>query len=221
MPLKIEHTEVFGWEAAIRGMRNPKNSWAKSDSAFGTHLGMTPDSIQDFEYHIGENDRGLMKRLVQAGPEHAKFTRMIMVTCDIVAMQPWWSEFDTYKVGTVRDSCSKMHTIHVKAFKHADFTHQGITSVDYAEEAFNNLLPVLERLRQDFNRTADKKYWRALIELLPEGYNLRATVQMSYQNLKNMYQQRRGHKLVEWREFCNWIERLPYADLLITGEASK
>lgn len=248
--IKFENTEVTGWKAAIRGMRNPMNSWEKSDSFFcETGLQPTCSCCEDRHtgrcvngYIIGENDLKLMKSLSKAGSDHSKFLRMITVTVDITAMQPWWAEFDTYKVGTVRNSCSKMHKIHVKPFELSDFTHEGCYKVDYAYDALLSVIETCEKLRQDFNRTKDKKYWRALIELLPEGYRMRATVQLNYQVLKSMYFARRNHKLDEWCRhkeiisdadstsqakysksykeyfgFCDWIETLPYSEL-ITGE---
>lgn len=208
--LKVEHTDVYGFESAIRGMRNPMNSWSKSDS-YWTHI-ENPETLNTapFQFFLGENDLKLMKSLSKAGNDHAKFLRMINVTVDITAMQPWWSEFDTYKVGTVRNSCSKMHKIHVKPFELSDFTHEGCYEVEYAYGSLLSVIETCERLRQDFNRTKDKKYWRALIELLPEGYRMRATVQLNYQVLKSMYFARKNHKMDEWHTFCNWIETLPY-----------
>lgn len=206
---KIENVEVFGWEAAIRGMRNPMNSWEKSDSYVITNAFDMPD------YHVGLNDGGLMKRLVGAGSDHGKFMRMINVSCDIAAMQPWWMEFDTYKVGTVRNSCSKMHKIHVKEFAYDDFEHRGIDEVgEVAVAALESMIDTCNFLRSRFNDTKEKKYWRALIELLPEGYVMRATVQLNYQVLRNMYHARKNHKLVEWHEFCAWVESLPYSELI-------
>ena len=212
--IQIDKTEVFGWEAAIRGMRNPKNSWDMSDSH---------QDYYDFghgkpaEYIIGQNDLKLMKTLSKAGPDHGKFLRMINVTCDITSMQPWWSEFDTYKVGTVRDSCSKMHKIHVKPFELSDFSHEGCLEVDYAYDELLCVIETCEKLRQDFNNTHEKKYWRALIELLPEGFNMRATVQFNYQVLKAMYNARKHHKLFEWHDFCAWCETLPYFKEICLG----
>ncbi|MBQ6891504.1 MAG: hypothetical protein IJN47_02720, partial [Clostridia bacterium] len=138
------------------------------------------------------------------------YLRMINMTMDITAMQPWWFEFDTYKVATVRNSCSKMHKIHSKAFTATDFTHDGIDEVPYAQEALDAVIAACERLRQDFNATKEKKYWRALIELLPEGYCIRATVQLNYEVLLHMYWARKDHKLTEWHTFCHMIEELPY-----------
>lgn len=213
--LNIENTEVFGWRAAIRGMRNPMNSWEKSDSrpcnlvCGECNLGQTWCDVGS-QYVVGENDLSLMKKLSAAGSDHAKFLRMIMVTCDITAPTFWWAEYDTYKVATVRNSCSKMHKIHVKPFAIEDFTHEGCAEIDYAYGALLAVIDACERLRQDFNRTQEKKYWRALIELLPEGFNLRATVQFSYENGKHMHKGRRHHKLTEWHTFCDWLETLPY-----------
>ena len=201
--IRIENVDIHGWEAAIRGMRNPKNSWDKSDSCFG---------------EVGDADLALMQTLATAGNDHGKFLRMINVTMDITTMQPWWAEFDTYKVGTVRNSCSKMHKIHVKQFHTDDISHEGCDQVDYAFEALLRVLAICEKLRRDYNRTGEKKYWRALIELLPEGYNMCATVQVNYAVLRAMYHARKHHKLDEWKAFCNWIETLPYAQELIVYE---
>jgi hypothetical protein len=213
--IKITNTETYGWEAAIRGMRNPMNSWAKSDS-YWTHIeNPQTENTANYQYFVGDNDVDLMRRLVAAGSDHGKFMRMLIVTADVEAMQPWWSEFDTYKVATVRNSCSKMHKIHVKPFTIDDFSHEGCDLVDYAYEALLSVLEVCEKLRQDFNRTQDKRYWRALIELLPEGYNMKATVLLNYAVLKNMYHARKHHKLDEWHDFCRWVESLPYSYLIV------
>lgn len=213
--LKIENTDVYGFEAAIRGMRSPMNSWDQSDSYWVEKEG----SCWDGTYHIGHNDLKLMKNLVKAGSDHAKFLRMINVTADITAMQPWWMEWDTYKVGTVRNSCSKMHKIHVKDFTAGDFEHTGIDEVGgYAKEAFTTVLAACEWLRQCYNASQKKKYWRALIELLPEGYKMRATIQLNYQVLRNQYHARKNHKLVEWHEYCEWVKSLPFSELIIGEE---
>ena len=202
--IKIEKTEVYGWEAAIRGMRNPMNSWDKSDSCFGDN------------FVIGKDDLRLMRNLSKAGSDHSKYLRMINVTCDITAPTFWWAEYDTYKVGTVRNSCSKMHKIHVKPFTIEDFSHEGCNEVDYAYGTLLAIIDTCERLRQDFNRTQEKKYWRALIEILPEGYNLRATVQSNYAVEKNKYHGRYNHKVDEWHEYCKWCETLPYVKDICT-----
>ena len=212
--IKIEHTEVFGWAAAIRGMRNPMNSWSKSDSIWIHKDGDDWDDL----FAVGEKDLNLMKRLSKTGADHGKFLRMINVTLDITSNHVWWAEFDTYKVGTVRNSCSKMHKIHIKEFVVDDFSTEGIKECGGRTiEVFLCTLTELERLRRLFNETNEKKYWRAIIELLPMGYNIKATVQLNYQVLKNMYHARKTHKLAEWREFCKWIESLPYSEI-ITGE---
>ena len=210
--ITFENIYVSGWEAAIRGMRNPLNSWDKSDSG-NAYAG-------DGSFTVGPNDLALMQNLRRGGPDHGKFMRMIDVSLDITAMQPWWFEFDTYKVGTVRNSCSKMHKIHVKPFEESDFETQGISQVPYASSALGGLIKTLERLRQDFNRTQDRKYWRALIELLPEGYRMRATVKLNYEVLRAMYHARKNHKLSEWHDFCNMVESLPYSEELIVGGAA-
>lgn len=209
MSIKIENVEVYGWEASIRGMRNPKNSWDKSDS----HWVEKEGSCWDGTYHVGENDLKLMRTLAQAGSDHGKFLRMITVTCDITSNHVWWGEFDTYKVGTVRNSCSKMHKIHVKEFVKDDFSTEGIDECGgRTSEVFDIVLEELERLRLLFNETQEKKYWRAIIELLPMGYNIRATVQLNYEVLRNMNRvgRRRNHKMDEWRTFCAWCDELPY-----------
>ena len=203
--IKIEDIDVYGWGPAIRGMRNPMNSWGKSDTIFDGD-----------KWCLGNNDLKLMQQLSAAGDDDAKFLRMIDVTMDITAPQFWWAEFDTYKVGTVRNSCSKMHKIHVKEFSHQDFSHEAIYAIEYAKTAFIKYCSMCERLRTDFNATGDITYWVALIEALPEGYNMRATVQLNYQVLKNMYWARRNHKLKEWRDCCTQIKDLPYfADICI------
>lgn len=214
--MKFENTEVFNFSAAFRGMRNPKNSWDKSDSKFD----------KDEKIYIGENDMKLAQSLIKAGSEHRKFMRQIFVSVDIVAPLFWWKEFDTYKVGTVRNSCSTMHKIHVKSFVQDDFTHNGIDDVgEITKNAFNNVLSAIEYCRNKFNETNEKKYWRAIIELLPDGYNMRATITFDYENLLCMCSkgQRRFHKQNEWsgldytneENFISWARTLPYAQELI------
>ncbi len=201
--IKVENVDVFGWKAAIRGMRNPMNSWEKSDS-------YTRESDREF-VHLGKNDLNLMRRLYKGGTEHRKYSRMINVTADITSHHAWWAEFDTYKVGTVRNSCSKMHRIHIKEFVPDDFSHEGIDEVGaFAKKTFNLVVSTLETLRVLFNKTHKKKYWRAIIELLPMGYNIKATVQLSYENVFSMIKQRSGHKLDEWNEFVKILLELPY-----------
>ena len=206
--IKIENIDVYGFETAIRGMRNPKNSWDKSDSG----MKWVNNNIFDHqEFMVGENDLDLMRRLYKGGTEHRKYARQIWVGMDIITNHIVWAEFDTYKIGVTRDSCSKMHKIHVKSFERDDFSHEGIDEVGgFAEEHFTKTLEVLEKLRVLFNETHEKKYWRAMLELLPMGYNLRATVTMSYENVFNIIRQRSNHKMFEWIEFTNILKTLPY-----------
>lgn len=221
--IKIENTEVFGWEAAIRGMRNPMNSWDKSDSfkcctarIFVEHASAYCTRFGD--YVIGENDLELMKKLVKSGTDHSKFMRMINVTMDVTAPMYWWKEFDTYKVGTVRNSCSTMHKIAEKEFTLDDFSHEHLST--YNLSALGDILCALNRARLEYinfpNSEPDTKkfLWWQMIQLLPSSYNQRATVQMNYQVLRNMYHARKNHKLDEWKEFCKWIETLPYSELI-------
>ena len=212
--IKLKNTDVYGFEAAIRGMRNPWNSWEKSDSAINT--GFSGNSVI-----VGDNDLALMKKLVSAGTDHSKFMRMINVTVDITAPMFWWSEYDTYKVGTVRNSCSKMHTIHIKPFDIDDFTHEGCDKIPAAIDTLMYVVGECEHLRKLYNDTEQKKYWRAIIELLPESFNMRETVQMNYDVLRNMYHARKNHPLDEWRDFCRWIETLPYLELITGGNADE
>ena len=210
--IEFENVEVFGWEASIRGLRSPMNSWDKSDSYI--------NDLTD-EFVIGSNDLDLMKKLIAAGSDHSKFMRMINVTLDITAPLYWWKEFDTEKVGTVRNSCSSMHKIHEKEFTLDDFSFADFKVEDgeiFLSDCFTNVVADCEMLRKKFVETGDKKYWRGLIQLLPESYNQRATVQLNYAVLRNMYHSRKAHKLDEWVELCKWIESLPYAEELICGE---
>lgn len=205
--IKFENTSVYGWEAAIRGMRNPMNSWDKSDSVFG---------YQEL-HHIGENDLQLMKQLIKAGNDHSKYMRMILVTVDITAPLYWWKEFDTYKVGTVRNSCSTMHKIHEKKFTLDDFSHEHLID---SQESWLGMLEVtlveaLNYARKLYLETKDKTYWWQLIQLLPSSYNQRATVQLNYAVLRSMYHSRKNHKLDEWSQgFTKWVESLPYSELI-------
>ena len=219
--IKITNAEVFGWDAAIRGMRNPMNSWDKSDSYYTYIEDAETLQTAPFEFFVGENDLALMKKLVSAGTDHSKFMRMINVTVDITAPMFWWSEYDTYKVGTVRNSCSKMHTIHIKPFDIDDFTHEGCDKIPAAIDTLMYVVGECEHLRKLYNDTEQKKYWRAIIELLPESFNMRATVQMNYAVLRNMYHARKNHPLDEWRDFCRWIETLPYSELITGGNADE
>lgn len=205
--IKLEHTEVFGWEASIRGLRNPMNSWDKSDSKFDyKDPWCWGNPSNPIPVCIGENDLKLMKSLSKAGDDHGKFLRYINVTVDITAPLYWWKEFDTYKVGTVANSCSTMHKIQSKPIEVEDFSFD----VEGAKSMLIKVVDDCEFLRQLYVKTKDKKYWRALIQLLPSSYNQKRTVQLNYQVLKSMYFARRNHKLDEWREFCKWCEELPY-----------
>ena len=219
--IKIEHTEVVGFEHAIRGMRNPLNSWDKSDSYY-TYI-EDAETLQraPFEFFVGDADLELMKKLCKAGTDHRKFMRMIVVYVDITAPLYWWKEFDTYKIGTVRNSCSTMHTITQKEFTLDDFSIDTFELPESQSEIVGTIisdyLGLLESARQNFNRTKDKKWWKLLIQLLPSSYNQRASLMLNYEVLANIYHSRKAHKLDEWHEFCNWIESLPYSEL-ITGE---
>lgn len=207
--LKIENVSTSGWKAAIRGMRNPKNSWAQIDSAVVNGNGFV----------VGNNDYDLMYRLASAGTDHGKFMRMITVYLDVTAPLYWWKEFDTYKVGTVANSCSTMHKIHAKEFTLDDFSHDHLN--DESAEYLSKLVDLLNSYRKLFLEDKNKSWWWQLIQLLPSSYNQRRTVMLNYAVLRNIYHARRNHKLDEWHTFCDWIESLPYSDLItgITGKA--
>ena len=228
----IENEEIVGWESAIRGMRNPMNSWDKSDSEFNVscrvckseHYRNKCDNClySDGNILLGNNDLDLMKRLVKAGTDHRKFMRMIVVYVDVTAPLYWWKEADTYKVGTVRNSCSTMHKITEKEFTLDDFSHEHLLTSDITEKGtslglMKDIIDVLNTYRNEYLKSKDKTYWWQLIQLLPASYNQRATLMLNYEVLANIYHSRRNHKLDEWIEFCKWIECLPYSDL-ITGE---
>lgn len=233
--ISFENTEVFGWEAAIRGMRNPMNSWDKSDSfkcddnrCKTCHFDKAPECSwhRYGDVVVGENDLKLMKNLVKSGTDHSKFMRMINVTVDITAPRYWWTEMDTYKVGTVRNSCSTMHKIHAKEFTLDDFSHEHLIPETIEDEichvsplyALESHIELLNYYRKKYIETKDKKWWWQMIQLLPQSYNQRATVQLNYAVLRSIYHSdRKHHKLDEWREgFMQWIESLPYSEL-ITG----
>ena len=233
--IKIENTEVVGWEHAIRGMRNPLNSWDKSDSEFvrDPDYGCSGNCpCEDIDgscdcCFIGKNDLDLMKRLRNAGTDHRKFMRMITVYIDITGPLYWWKEFDTYKVGTVANSCSTMHKIHEKEFYEEDFSferlesgyeeYKGDDAMHTAYCSMQSIISALNRLRYMYNITKNKKYWDAMIQLLPSSYNQKRTVMLNYEVLANIYKSRKSHKLDEWHVFCDWIESLPYSEL-ITGQ---
>ena len=210
--IKITNAEVFGWDAAIRGMRNPMNSWDKSDSKHWreTIVG------HEVEYRVvGRDDLTLMKKLVKAGADHAKFMRMINVTMDVTAPLYWWKEFDTYKISTVTNSCSTMHRIADKEFTLDDFSHEHL--MQGGLECIKNLCKDLNMCREQYLAKHDKEWWWQMIQLLPSSYNQKRTVQLNYAVLRNMYHARRNHKLDEWRDFCSWVESLPYAELITLG----
>lgn len=248
--LKIEKVETVGWEAATRGMRNPMNSWKKSDSFF---CGSPECCYSDDEcnpgcagygqgFNIGEADLGLMTRLRNSGTDHRKFMRMITVYLDITAPLYWWKEFDTYKVGTVADSCSTMHKIAAKEFDVNDFSHEHIEELDGDEYNMSydwllRTVDILNYYRKKYNIASEKLkrtdlteaerkhviaqqklYWWQMIQLLPSSYNQRRTVMLNYEVLANIYKSRRNHKLDEWHTFCDWIEELPYSELIIGKE---
>lgn len=214
--IKLEKTDVYGWEATVRGMRNPMNSWDMSDSRWSSDAG---------GYAVGENDLKLMKSLSKAGSDHGKFLRMINVTVDITAPLYWWKEFDTYKVGTVANSCSTMHKIHAKEFELSDFSFEHLSEglieafakptvalLNNAREAYLNFDEWNEKDPEGWDKgiTCKKDIWWHMIQMLPSSYNQKRTVQLNYQVLKSMYFARRHHKLDEWHEFCAWCESLPY-----------
>lgn len=229
--IKIENVSVNNWEPAIRGMRNPLNSWDKSDSGRcdcndcfhvlnGTESGIECNDGK-FGFCIGENDLTLMKKLVKAGTDHRKFMRFITVTCDITAPRYWWAEYDTYKVGTVANSCSTMHTVHKKEFVLDDFSNEHLfngedNGTEFLKD-FEYTLAALNTARDLYLQTKDKKYWWQMIQLLPSSYNQRRTVLLNYEVLMNMYHARKNHKLDEWRDFCGWVESLPYMGVFLNA----
>lgn len=239
--IKIEKTDIHGWEAAIRGARNSFNSWDKSDSAAcyfcrdnDTNPGFCDDGLYDKTivlsnpdgscFEIGPNDQKLMKKLAKAGPSHAKYRRFITVTMDVTGPLYWWKEMDTYKVGTVGNSCSTMHKIHAKEFTLEDFSCEHLisdepipTRVYSAKDMMEATVANLNLFRRLYLDTKDKKYWWQMIQLLPSSYNQKRTLLVNYEVLANIYHQRKGHKLDEWQTFCEWIKGLPMSEI-ITGE---
>ena len=199
--IKIENIDVYGWEAAIRGARNPMNSWNRMDSCYNNG-----------EFEIGENDYDLLRRLTIAGPEHRKWNRMITVTMDITAPLYWWKEYDTYKVGTTANSCSTMHKIQAKEFTVDDFSYEHLLEPSY--KCLCETIVLLNDARDIFNETKDKKYWWQMIQLLPTSYNQKRTVHLNYEVLGTIYHQRRHHKLDEWHVFCDTIKTLPYSEFI-------
>ena len=226
--IKFEHTEVMNFETAIRGMRNPLNSWEKSESL---HCTDNESECKNCGYGkensipcplgspivIGSNDMGLMKRLINAGTDHRKFLRQIIVSVDITAPLYWWKEFDTYKVGTVANSCSTMHKIHAKPFELEDFSHEHLREGN--KHWLFATIQVLNDERNHFLETKDKKWWWQMIQLLPSSYNQKRTVTLNYEVLRNIATSRKNHKLDEWSiGFMDWIKSLPYAEDLILSK---
>ncbi len=202
--IKIEKTKVVGFEEAIRGMRNPMNSWERSDSSF---------YVSNKEFFVtGPNDYDLMMKLAEGGAVHAKYRRMIAVYVDITAPLYWWKEFDTYKVGTVANSCSTMHKIHAKEFEIEDFSTEHLNECN--KEFFKTLVCLLNTYRNKYIEYHDKTYWWQMIQLLPSSYNQKRTVMLNYEVLVNIYKSRLNHKLDEWHEFCKWIQGLPYSEVI-------
>lgn len=242
--IKVENVKVDGFEVAIRGMRNPMNSWEKSDSSYcrmpdkkcsvceWNHMGACYD-----DYIIGLNDHELMMKLARAGSVHAKYRRMIMVSLDILAPLYWWKEFDTYKVGTVANSCSTMHKIAKKEFTLDDFSCEHllaystddtclINEEDYdgpmdSVDVLSTIMTMLNKARTLYLATKDKKYWWQMIQLLPTSYNQRRTIMLNYEVLTDIYHSRKDHKLDEWREFCEWIQTLPYSEIITVNKEEK
>lgn len=237
--LKIEKTEVVGWEAAVRGMRNPMNSWDQSDSHYESEalechdLSGDPTKVYLVDkYVLGSNDLDLIMKLRAAGIDHRKFMRMIEVYVDITAPLYWWKEFDTYKVGTVANSCSTMHKIAAKEFTEDDFSHEHLLDVTTSKDnesvyldgiyrtsrgVLLNIIDCLNHFRKLYLKTKDKKYWWQMIQLLPTSYNQKRTIMLSYEVLANIYKSRRNHKLDEWHTLCDWIEGLPYSEMITGG----
>ena len=218
--LTIDKVSVYGFEESIRGMRNPMNSWDKSDSGYSNipRIDATVDEnelnveSEDHVYLLGCNDATLMNQLVKAGPSHRKFMRMIVVYMDILAPLYWWKEFDTYKVGSVSNSCSTMHKITAKKFVQEDFSTDMLTDFD----CLDNIIVSLNKNRDLYLKTMEKKYWWNIIQILPTSYNQKRTVMLSYEVLHKMYNERKSHKLYEWISFCKKIRELPNS-WLITG----
>lgn len=204
--IKFEHTQVMNFEGAFRGMRNPMNSWDLADSY-----------TENGEFHIGERDMDLAQRLIKAGSDHRKFLRQIIVSVDITAPRYWWTEFDTYKISTVANSCSTMHKIHAKEFTFDDFSCENLGTV--AMDALGKTLAVMNNARDLYVATKNAFYWHQMIQLLPQSYNQKRTVTMNYENLRNMYHGRQNHKLDCWKYgFVEWVKSLPYAEELICFE---
>lgn len=215
--IEISNEQTYGWEETIRGMRNPMNSWDKSDSYECHSTGGCSCERERYNdngfchnINLGTNDLSLMKKLIKAGTDHSKFMRMITVYCDITAPLYWWKEYDTYKIGTVANSCSTMHKIHAKEFTMDDFSHEGIDDTNILW----SIPAELNKWRKLYIETQNKYYWHQMIKILPTSYNQKRTVQLNYAVLRNMYHSRKNHKLDEWHTFCEWVETLPYSELI-------
>lgn len=231
--IKLENTEVLGWEAAIRGMRNPMNSWEKSDSLWFDgeeyhdicdNSGPAPKDLNGTGFDLGYADHKLMLNLAKDGSVDAKYRRMIVVTVDITAPLYWWKEFDTYKIGTVANSCSTMHKIQAKEFELDDFSCEHLSGIDIGQgvgsplQELKNTIRMLNECRELFLQTKNKDYWWQMIQLLPTSYNQRRTVMLNYEVLAGIYPKRKDHKLDEWHDFCNWIKTLPYSEIITLEE---
>lgn len=203
--IQIENVKISGWDAAIRGMRNPLNSWDRSDSLF----------VEDNYSEVGEADLELMEKLAKSGSTHAKYRRMIVVTMDITAPLYWWKEMETYRVGVVTNSCSTMHRIHAKEFTLDDFSHDHLSYEDNCLGFLVQTVEVLNQCRELYLETKNKKWWYSMIQLLPSSYNQRRTVMLNYEVLHHIYYDRKSHKLDEWRTFCNHILAMPFAKKII------
>lgn len=216
--LKLECTEVMGWEHAIRGMRNPMNSWNRSDSTWDYYFPSIEHELvqngDNLNFYVGPRDRELMNKLHNAGTDHRKFMRMIIVYVDITAPLYWWKEFDTYKVGTVANSCSTMHKIHDKEFTLDDFSYEHLR--DTSLEGLKKQIEYLNEVRSAYLKTSNKEWWWQMIQLLPTSYNQKRTVMLNYEVLANIYKSRKNHKLDEWHLFCDWIEEfMPLKELIV------
>lgn len=232
--IKIENVEVLGWEHAIRGMRNPMNSWERSDSHFEFGQVLCKDCANTDKnpcgqncLDVGPNDHDLMMRLAKGGPVHAKYRRMISVYATITAPLYWWKEFDTYKVGTVANSCSTMHKIHAKEFDISDFSLEHLETIARFDEdgephqpymVMKSVINCLNACREAYLKTKNKTDWWQMIQLLPSSYNQKRTVMLNYEVLANIYKWRKDHKLDEWREFCKWIKSLSYSEIITGGQ---
>lgn len=212
--MKFLHSETYGWKSAFHGLRNPLESWAKSDSIVDTRTG---------DFILGQKDLDLAHRMIKAGTSDSKFLRQIFVSVDITAPMYWWSQFDTYKIGTTANSTSKMHKlastpITKQCFESDDYQITPVFDKDFytSDDAWKEIITICETLRKKYNETKDKRYWKELIRILPESWLQTRTVTMNYAVLRNMYAQRQNHRLTEWHQFCDWIKRLPYAEQLIT-----